>query len=303
MNVFSFLLLPMSPCFATDFFVDYDASSQQISSSQMDCRTAFDKEFEDFCFDLFSREFGYTLIGIKPISTDELPCKYCNEKGERCLAILREMFQGSPNFVLKIICSGPFRSIELINRKSLRKLVGRNCALRSFIMEVFGSEERFFSKIENPSRSIHRILRANDRMIGYCLGYDKTNIDYYLRRVELGIYLQKYPLVLFHPIPGGKYSDCPNIFTNMTLDYEPLKPRKGFDSLESEWQWIKDIEWDIEKNSDPTPPYFVYLPVYVCRYGGGSETARERFKRASLQVAELFCGKKPSSVIAFFASK
>ena len=81
MIVFAFFLLTMSLGFASDFFVDYEASSQQISSSQKDCRTAFDKEFEDFCFDIFSREFGNTLIGIKPIA--EL---FCNKKPSSVIA-------------------------------------------------------------------------------------------------------------------------------------------------------------------------------------------------------------------------
>ena len=100
---------------------------------------------------------------------------------------------------------------------------------------------------------------------------------------------------------AGKYSDCPPIFTNTRLLHEDLKPARGFDSLEAEWQWMQRVEWDIEKESRPVPPYFVYLPAYDCRHGDGSEKLREEFKKASRQIAELFCNRKPSDVLADFA--
>ena len=128
-------------------------------------------------------------------------------------------------------------------------------------------------------------------VIGLLLGYDKTNIDYYIRRIEVGTYLQKYPFVRYHPLPGGKYSNNPFVFLNIFLRYERLRPSRGFESLEDEWQWIKKIEWNIEEESDPVPPLFVHLPLYICRHGGESELTREKFKEASGKVAELFCNK------------
>ena len=285
------------------FFAAQNTTAQPTPTTQAALESNYDEEFETLCFELFTRDFGYTLLGIKPISTDELPRKYCDKLGERCFAKLKETFDKSPNFVLKIIQDGPFYSVELINRGSLRALVKRNSFVRSFVREIFCNEQNFYSKIENPSRSIHRILKVNERVIGHCLGYDETNVKYYLRRIDLGIYLQKYPLVRFHPLPGGKYSDCPNIFTDLTLRYKRLTPSNGFDSLEAEWQWIKRVEWDIVEESKPVPPYFVYLPIYVCRHGGGSEAAREKFTMASHKIAELFCNKRPSEVVAGFASR
>ena len=279
------------PQFATEKF-----------SSQAGCDSAPESAFEELCFDLFTKDFGYTLIGIKPTSTYELPKKYCNKSGEINLYKLKKIFDKSTNFALKILPDGPFCSVELVNKKSLRKLVEKNFVVQSFVRKNFRDERSFYLKMESPNRSIHQVLKVNERIIGYCLGYDETNIEYYLRRIEVGVYLQKYPLVRFHPLPGGKYSDSPNIFTNLNLYYKPLKPSRGFDSLEAEWQWIKRVERDIVEESKPVPPYFVHLPVYICRSGGGSEEARERFKAASRQIAQLFCDKRPSEVLASFSS-
>ena len=204
--------------------------------------------------------------------------------------------------MFKVFSSGPFRYVELINKKSLKTLVQQNSVVRSFMQKTFFSEENFYLNIKSQDQSIHQILRLDERVIGYCLGYDKTNIEYYLRRIELGTYLQKYPLVRYHPLPGGKYSDCSSVFRNLSLRYKALKPSKGFDSLEAEWQWMKRVEWDLEKESIPEPPYFVYLPLYLCRHGDESYLARERFTMASRQVAKLFYNRKPSEVIADLAS-
>jgi hypothetical protein len=267
------------------------------------------REVEDFFSNLFSREFGYTLIGAKPISEDEFEGKYYQEVGffqeidENCFCELRKIFDKSSNFVLKILCDGPCYSIELINRRAVRELVQQNRVLQEFIKKRFKSIDDFYSQIEDRNRSIFRVLRNNDRIIGYLLGYDETNIEYYIRRIEVGNFLQKYPFVHYHPLPGGIYSNNPFIFLNPHLYYKRLQPNHGFDSLESEWRWIKQVEWDIGKECNPVPPYFIYLPFYICRHGGDSELTREKFKKASGNVAELFCNMSFKNAVAELAVK
>jgi hypothetical protein len=80
-------------------------------------------------------------------------------------------------------------------------------------------------------------------------------------------------------------------------------PRQGFRSLEAEWRWIKEVAWDVEEESKPVPPYFVSLPVYVCRHGGDSELMRKKYKKASHRVAELFYNKSPQEAVAGAALK
>ena len=293
-------------CFVRVLFI-FTMFSSVMFSLEVECsKNKSDKsrqgDVEDFFLRLFSGEFGYTLIGLKPVSIDEGYGECFHEINERCYDELRKAFVGSHDFVLKIFSDGPYHSIELINKKAVRELVRNNPVVRGFVKSKFKSEESFYSKIEDPDRSIFRILRNNDRIIGYLLGYDQTNIEYYIRRLELGMYLQKYPLVRFHPLPGGRFSDCPVVFRNTCLRYEQLTPSHGFASLESEWEWIKQVEWDISEECNPVPPYFVQLPFYVCRHGGGSELMREKFKRASQKVAGLFCDKSYQKAIADVAS-
>jgi hypothetical protein len=250
------------------------------------------EEREAFFADLFSREFGYTLVGTKPISIDENSGRFSSKIWKSSIEDLKGLFSKSTNFIFKAFFhNDDYYSIELINRKAVRELVRRNSVVRSYIKKMFASEADFYSKIEDPERSIFKILKNNDALIGYLFGYDRQNINYYIRRIEVGMYLQKYPLVRYHPIPGGKYSDCPSVFLNARLYYKHLKPSKGFDSLEDEWQWIKRVEWGISEESNPIPPYFVYLPMYICRHGTDSQAKRDRFREESYKVAELFCNK------------
>ena len=265
-------------------------------------------EAENFFSDLFCRDFGYTLIGIKPISTDEVHGQYNRKTADAYLSKLMEMFRKSDKFVLKVFYHGEtYYSVELINKNSVRRVVQQNPIVRSFVKNLFKSEEDFYSQLEDPKRNVFNVVKFDDRMLGYLFGYGWMNIEYALRTTRVGTYLQKYPFVRFHPLPGGKYSgdgcfDCSSVFTNRRLFYEDLKPSRGFDSLEDEWQWMKRVKWDIEKESCPEPPYFVYLPVYGCRHGDGSEELREKFKKARCQIAELLCNRKPSDVLADFAS-
>ena len=243
----------------------------------------FTQKLEMFFSNLFCKEFGYTLIGEKPISVGEV-----EETEERCFSELEKAFDVSPNLVLKIFSDGPCRYIELINKRALRELVRRNPVVQNFVKKRFKNEREFYSQIEDRNKSIFTSTKNNDRIIGYLLGYDEANIEYYIRRVEVGLYLQKYPFVRHHPLPGGKYSRNPFVFLNPRLRYVRLQPSPGFDTLEAEWQWIKKVEWDIGEESEAVPPRFVALPMYICRRGGTSEQAREKFKKASGRVAELF---------------
>ena len=255
------------------------------------------KQVESFFFNIFSRELGYTLIGSKPISQDEFVGKYYRkieffqDVDKRVFSELQKVFAGSSRFVLKVFFSGPYPIIELVHKKAVRDLVRRNATLQEFIKKEFTSDEDFYSQIENPHQTIFKTLRNNDRVLGLLFGYDETNIEYYTRRNRVGLYLQKYPFVRYHALPGGRYSDNPYIFQNPYLYYDRLNPKQNFDSLESEWQWIKDIAWDIDEESEPIPPFFISLPCYICRHGGGSELVREKFKQDRGKIAELFYHK------------
>ena len=267
---------------------------------------SFDREIESAYMDIFSGEFGYTLIGVKPISLDYVPSTYMRSSPELCeklAVVLRKTFAETSNFVLKILPTyGQGYSLELINKKALREIVCKHAALKLFIKKEFKTEEKFLLEIENTHLGLHSILKGNEEVIGYLLGYSKTNINYYLRRKEIGKFLKKYPLFIVAPFPGIPYY----YGTGLRRNVEPYicqKPKidAGFGSLEAEWHWIQEVAWDISENSFPSPPYFVSLPVYVCRHGRDSEMDRRKFKKARNRIAALFYGKSFQEAVANFA--
>jgi hypothetical protein len=178
-------------------FVQESVVGQNEEREAILCQARSDKpskrEIETLCLNLFSREFGYTLIGIKPISVDEVYGKHFQKINEACFVELKNIFAGCENFVLKISSRGQIHLVELINRKAVKELVRNNPVLKRFIKKEFKNEEEFYSEIEDSNRSIHKILKKDARIIGYLLGYSKTNIEYYTRRIDVGTYLQKYP--------------------------------------------------------------------------------------------------------------
>ena len=306
-NLFNLWLLVFIGFSSSIIAQEVECCQNELVQNTFVCQKSNDnhckRELEDFFFSLFSKEFGYTLIGIKPISSSEVSSEYFQKISEKCFDELEKAFVDSPNFVLKVFSDGPFHCVELINKKSLKELVRNNPIVRAFIEKEFKSEENFYSRLEDPNQDIHTILKKDARMIGYLLGYNKTNIEYYIRRIEVGEYLQKYPWVCFNSLPGGKYSNCPFFFTNIRLHYERIKPSKGFKSLSEEYEWIKRVEWDIREESEPVPPYFMSLPFYICRHGGDSELTREKYKKAQGSVAELFFNKSFREAVAGQAQK
>ena len=161
-------------------------------------------ETENFFSDLLCGNFGYTLIGIKPISEDEVHGQYNQKTAGVYLSKLKETFRQSNNFVLKVFYHGKtYYRVELINKSSVRTVVQQNSIVRSFIRKHFKSKEDFYSQLEDPERSIFNVVKYDDRMLGYFFGYGRMNIEYSLRKERVGTYLQKYPFVRFHPIPGA----------------------------------------------------------------------------------------------------
>lgn len=71
---------------------------------------------------------------------------------------------------------------------------------------------------------------------------------------------------------------------------EKPKPSSGFVSLEEEWLWLQNIRWELESEREAVPPYFVALPLYLCRHGGDSEQIRKKYIRARATVAQLLSG-------------
>jgi len=270
-----------------------------------------DSNFESALMYLFAGEFGYTLIGEKAISLDESQNRYMHthpDESNKLLVFLERLFRNSDAFVFKVfLYEHNCNRIELINKRAVLSLIETDRRLKRFVKEKFTSESRFIDELMMPDRSVFDLFDNDAFLIGIALGYGVSNSDYFCRRSEVGRYLKKYPLVCFLPFnpkprPGAA---VPNRFHGFFEPRKvvPPKRKKHFLSLSDEWEWIKKMRWDIWQTSRPRPPYYVALPFYICRHGGDSEEVMARYVSARDKLADLFCGRKFSEVIAEEAAK
>ena len=128
---------------------------------------------------------------------------------------------------------------------------------------------------------------------GILLGYGDSNTQYFCQRCVVKKYFNTTSKVKLY----FYIENLPGIFLPVSRPqprrYAMIKPQPspGFASLEAEQEWIEKVQWDLEKEREATPPYFVALPLYICRHGGDSEMIREKYRRARVKLAKLFYGK------------
>ena len=261
--------------------------------------------FEENLRSIFSDDFGYTLIGARPASLDDSAglCLESLYPEDRVNSFLRELFDRSDAFIFREIIGSRW----LIHKKSLRNQIRKHDKLRLFIDFKFGNEGFFFYQLRHGELNLFDLLDCRAELIAIALGYGEENGRFYLRRLLVGEYLQRYPVVQAYPFDGLPFSDkIRDMGWLWCRDLESIdKPNasSNFSSLESEWEWIKKNEWDLTDISIPKPPHYISLPTYISCKSREAKMVHKRFVRARSKLARLFCSKKPSEVIAQEALK
>jgi hypothetical protein len=262
---------------------------------------------------IFSEEFGYTLIGEKPVSLDE---SFLCLRGDEALKekvgnFLELAFKNSPNFIVQTPVRNKRFSFCLIHKLALKRVINETEELKEFVRDRFLTVDRLFYHIQNTEESIFKIFKHKDFLLGLILGYGRANSEYYCRRNTIGEYLKKPPFFQLFPMVFN-----PNIYLYTPIsiyfpdDYPRSSrkptPKKEFGSLEAEWAWIRKMEWNLDKLCGPTPPYhshYAHLPFYICRHGGDSEQIRDKYIKARSRLANLFYKRIPTEVVLEEASK
>jgi hypothetical protein len=262
---------------------------------------------EDSLRCIFSDDLGYTLIGEKAVSLDDatsLDFEYHPEKKVIAHRFLSKVFKGSRKFVY--IPNGE-DSGWLIHRDALSKEIANNRKLEDFILLRYASEGAFFDTLETTDRSIFDLLEFDPVLIAIALGYGENNGEFYSRWLVLAEYLQKYPVVSYFPfqfLPDAGYIRHHRLFCDSGFRSIPRPNiRLPWRSLEEEWQWMMQLDWQLSKESYPPPPYFISLPAYKSCRGPESERLHLKYLKARERLARLFCEKNFAEVIADEAAK
>ena len=202
------------------------------------------QDLETDLLPIFSNDFGYTLIGEKPVSIEQnldLFLDFHPERKNQLFFFLKTIFKQSSKFILKIFADKD--QLELINKVALSKQILEYKKLNDFVYATYGSENAFFKKLEDERTNIFEALDYHAILIAIALGYGEENGEFFCRRIELGRYLKKYPLVGFYPFerkPSTRIVRPLSIFENNIPYKTPIPPRKkGIASFDEEWQEIK----------------------------------------------------------------
>lgn len=262
--------------------------------------------FESNLRSIFSNDLGYALVGTKPVSIDGLSESLCNDtkSKEAIFLFLEKTFSCSKRFIVRIFRNSD--RIEIVNVKALLKQIFKHDKLKRFIFKKYKSVEMFLDVLKNSDKNIFSALNFDPILVGIALGYGEENALFFLRRADIGEYLQKHPIVSVFPFdqPPGPCNAIPHsymCFKRPDKVHKP-KPFSRFSSLEQEWQGIKELERNLTE-TDPSPPYYIALLSYVSRYGSESDMVHVGFLKGRDTLAKLFYSKKPSEVIAQAASK
>lgn len=253
---------------------------------------------------LFFSDFGYTLLGVKPISqSDNLSAHLLGgeEEAKEVFTFLQRAFQNSPKFILRLLY---YNAVELIHKKSLERQIDLYPDLQRFIEKRYGSKANFLHVLATSKKNIFSLLGHNTLFIGICFGYGEQNSKFYIRRDWVGSHLKK--LKYCFPFP---FDQTPSVVCVRGYDYflypdmeRPAPtPSEGFDSLEDEWRWIASVE--IEPHDEfPDPPFIILLPGYASMACEESTQLHKKYVRAQNRLARLFCGRKFSDVITELAN-
>lgn len=248
---------------------------------------------------LFFRDFGYTLIGVKPISQSDNLSAYVfggKKEAKRVFAFLRNAFANSSQFILRMPREN---TVELIHKKSLVRQIDSSPDLQRFIANKYGSTANFLNVLATSKKNIFSLLEYNTLFIGICFGYGEQNSKFYIRKHWVGSYLKR--LACARPFPFDQDPSIVHVREYSYFLYPDLGrpapvPSDGFNSLEEEWAWIKSVEIEPEEE-DPDPPFMILLPAYASMTCEESAQLHEKYVRAKDRLAKLFCDRKLSDVI------
>lgn len=235
------IFIAWSVLFATEF-----SSNTKIAAIPSEDRAFFLSQLRN----TLRAEFGFTLIGIKPLSLDEFIDYELNnaEKRQKFIQYLKLLFKDSPRFTLRVLDEGDTCSAFLIDRRAFQQLG------------------------EDPDA----VLQFETIKIGQLFGYGKENAHFYLRRLTLGTYLNKIPIVWLVPMAMDDLL-APlheKMFRSFEMVQVPFKlPQPAIDSqfhsLEEEWEWI--VQHNCPNEAWDIAPFWIRKPQFIKKKGAATQ--------------------------------
>jgi hypothetical protein len=267
---------------------------QQTSNISFQNISIEEKKFLNKHFqNIFTTDFGYTLVGAKPVSFDELQkVDVILNKDERIKIIhyLKEIFANSETFLLKYTDISPNNGeLVLIHLPTFKRTLENELPHIDPSLSV----EKVLTLLQKEDTFFWTLFK-NPILLGTVLGYGKENSQFFTRRVELGFYLGKIPFVRHVPFCPTEYG----IFTPL-LQLEQIQrnnapyiiskphPNNRFSSYQEEWNWISKISIKNSKDELFSPLLFQF-PRFVSKKGKETENLLKKYRKAKAYLENLF---------------
>ncbi len=228
--------------------------------------------------EFFHSPFGYTLIGEKPISFDEVALDQ-----ESICALSKIISEGS-GFVCKttLSCSGK-TEICLIHKKSFFKLCREDSFVADFLKKKKLSAMGLLREFEKINFSFARFCGYDDAAIGAFLGFGSQNSILWSRWAKIGFFLGAWPFkqpstkpsasMIVFPLPGVRAPEILDI----------LKINESFPSLYAEWIFLNKHRRFVD--DVPSPPFSIPLPGFF--YWKGHEQPVQQYVQARITLGKV----------------
>lgn len=231
------------------------------------CCEALSPGAEEYVKILFTSDFGYTMLGVKPVSMNYgkgyNPRRMKREEKAEAKSFLENTFSFSGNFIL-------YRSqgiYVLINKKAVQDLYQDNRTFRRFIKRNFGGVGDFLFCLYHSRKNPVDFLKDDTVLLSILLGYGEDNGHAYQLFRLLRNLSENHPIV----------------------DYDAIR-----EDMPEHWV-------DIEDQMDVPIPYAFSIPAYWSCRSDEAWNIHQRFLSARRCLAELFYIGRPSEIVSILA--
>jgi hypothetical protein len=245
---------------------------------------------------LFSGDLGHTLVGAKPVSSEEwFWCRsVTSQSKEDVVNFLKKNFNNSETFILHVSSPNPsLLDITLIHKPLLEKTINREKYLKNFIESRYTTVNNFLQKFQSSQDGIFARLHYDDRALGLAFGYGDVNSSYASRRMEIQdslCYRDGFCGYMLNPMPHpwAVIRFCRLPLPWIELPLYGIKPSTGFRSIEQELEYLNSLEC---KTQNFGPPYFVTSPVFIARQCPETDRLIRHYKKSTNRLAQIYLKK------------
>lgn len=223
---------------------------------------------EEYIKSFVANDFGYTLLGVKPISMSYGDNYFNRGMSDECKEEAKEFLvktiSSSQRFVLRRFS----RYWALIDLDALFGLMSTSKTFSKFVTVNFGSFREFLYGLLMEKGGVDEFFRGDTVILAIVLGYGEKN--------------------------GRSYLECKRL--RELRRHCPFVSRDVGRKDTLVWQ-------EPEEQAFAKPPFFIHLPRYASFFGPEAVRIHAGFVSARHELAMLFLEHPPSEVVSLLSEE